>query len=125
MAKKYWPKEDPIGRRIAVGGKALGPEFDEPPRQIIGVVGNVRNQSLDQGDQPVMYAPASQLTDPLTRLANNVIPLTWVVRTVTAPLSLRDAIQREIAAVDAQMPIAKVRTMEQVFSEATARQLIK
>jgi putative ABC transport system permease protein len=122
MAKKYWSKEDPIGRRMAIGGKALGPEFDEPPRQIVGVVGDVRNGSIEGSNQPVMYAPPSQLTDPLTRLANNVIPLTWVVRTATEPLSLRDAIQREIAAVDSQMPIAKVRTMEQVMREATARQ---
>jgi putative ABC transport system permease protein len=122
LAKKYWPKEDPIGRRMAIGGKALGPEFDEPPRQIVGVVGNVRNGGLDAADQPVMYAPPSQMTDALTRLGNNVIPLTWIVRTAIAPLSLRDAIQREIAAVDSQMPIAKVRSMEQVMSEATARQ---
>lgn len=122
MARKYWLKEEPIGRRVAVGGKALGPEFDDPPRLIVGVVGNVRNDSLDDPDRPVMYAPPSQMTDALTRLGNNVIPLTWVVRTATAPLSLRDAIQREIAAVDPQMSIAKVRTMEQVMSEATARQ---
>lgn len=122
MAKKYWPKEDPIGRRITVGGKALGPEFDEPTRQIVGVIGNVRNDSLDDPDRPVMYAPQTQMSDGLTRLGNNVIPLTWIVRTRVPPLSLRDAIQREIAAVDSQMPIAKVRTMDQVMSEATARQ---
>ena len=45
MAKKYWPKEDPIGRRMGIGGKALGPEFDEPPRQIVGVVGDVRTRA--------------------------------------------------------------------------------
>src|SRR5205085_12676562 len=85
MARKYWPKEDPIGRRITVGGKGLGPEFDDPPRQIVGVVGNVRNGSLDDPDRPVMYSPPTQMTDALTRLGNNVIPLTWIVRTATAP----------------------------------------
>ena len=45
MAKKYWPKEDALGQSIVIG-KGLGPQFEEPPREIVGIVGNVRENGL-------------------------------------------------------------------------------
>jgi putative ABC transport system permease protein len=121
MAKKYWPKGDPIGSRITIG-KGLGPDFEEATRQIVGIVGNVRENGLSTDDQPVMYVPEAQVTDPLTKLANNVIPLSWAIRTATDPAPLVTAIQHEFLAVDGQLPVSKIRTMEQVISESTARQ---
>jgi putative ABC transport system permease protein len=121
LAKKYWPKEDPVGRRITIA-KGLGADFEEPARQVVGIVGNVRENGLSNSDQPVMYVPQAQVTDGLTQLANRVIPMSWAVRAAADPASLTTAIQREFLAVDAQLPIAKVRTMDQVMSEATARQ---
>jgi putative ABC transport system permease protein len=122
MATKYWPKGDPVGQRITIGGSALGPDFAEPAREIIGIVGSVRESGLKDSDQGVMYIPQPQTTDGLTKLANSVIPLSWAVRTSNDPSSLSAAIQREIMAVDGQLPISKIRTMEQVVSESTARQ---
>jgi putative ABC transport system permease protein len=122
MAKKYWPKDDPVGQRITIGGSALGPDFAEPARQIIGIVGSVRESGLKDSDQGVMYIPQAQTTDGLTKLANSVIPLSWAVRTANDPAALSTAIQREILAVDGQLPVSKIRTMEQVVSESTARQ---
>ena len=46
MAKQYWPKGDAVGARITIG-HGLGPEFEEPPRQIIGIVGDTRDAGLD------------------------------------------------------------------------------
>ena len=120
MAKKYFPKEDPIGQRITIG-KGLGPDFEEPARQVVGVVGDVRENGLSGAD-PVMYVPQAQITDHLTQLANKVIPLSWAVRTASDPSALSTAIQREFLAVDGQLPVSKIRTMEQVLSESTARQ---
>jgi predicted permease len=122
MAKKYWPKDDPVGQRITIGGSALGPDFAEPARQIIGIAGSVRESGLKDSDQGVMYIPQAQTTDGLTKLANSVIPLSWAVRTANDPSALSTAIQREILAVDGQLPVSKIRTMEQVVSESTARQ---
>ena len=121
MAKKYWPKGDPIGQRITIG-KGLGPQFEEPTRQIVGVVGDVRENGLRTSDQAVMYVPQGQVSDPLTQLANSVIPMSWAVRTASDPATLTNAIQRDILAVDGQLPVSKIRTMEQVVSESTARQ---
>jgi len=121
MAKKYWPKEDPVGRRITIG-KGLGPQFEETAREIVGVAGNVRENGLTDGNQGVMYVPTGQVTNGLTQLANNVLPLSWAVRTTMDPLALTTAIQHEFLAIDGQMPVSKFRTMEKVISESTARQ---
>lgn len=121
MAKKYWPNSDPVGQRINIG-KGLGPDFAEPPRQIVGIVGNARETGLSGTDQGVMYVPQTQVTDPLTRLANSVIPLSWAIRSAADPASLTPAIRREFLAADAQLSISKVRSMDQVISESTARQ---
>ena len=50
FAKKYWPKGDPIGQRITIG-KGLGPQFEEPARQIVGIVGDVRETGLQGADE--------------------------------------------------------------------------
>ena len=121
MAKKYWPKEDPIGQ-VMVIGKGLGPQFEDPPRQIVGIVGNVRENGLANEGVGVMYIPQSQMPEGLTALANNVIPLSWAIRTAGEPMSLRVAVERELHAVDGQMPVSRERTMEQVISGAVSRQ---
>ena len=121
MAKKYWPKEDALGQQIVIG-KGLGPQFEEPSRQIVGIVGNVRENGLGNAGVGVMYVPQSQMTEGLTTLANSVLPLSWCIRTATDPSSLRVAIERELHAVDGQMPISRERTMTEVLAGAVARQ---
>jgi len=120
MAKKYWGKEDPVGQVITIG-KGLGPQFDDPPRQIVGIVGNVRESGLANQDS-VMYIPQSQVPEGLTALANNVIPLSWAIRTATEPMSMRAAVERELHAVDGLIPVSRERSMEQVITDAMSRQ---
>jgi ABC-type antimicrobial peptide transport system permease subunit len=69
-----------------------------------------------------MYVPEGQISDPLTKLANSVIPLSWAIRTANDPSALSAAVQREIMAVDSQLAVSRIRTMDQVVSESTARQ---
>jgi len=121
MARKFWPNGDAIGQQITIG-KGLGPEFDDPTRQIVGIVGDVRENGLDSRPPPVMYLPAAQVPDAITRLGNTVVPLTWIVRTAANPLALTPSIEREFLAVDRQLAIARVRTMQQVVGESMARQ---
>ena len=121
FAKKYWPSGEPIGKTISIG-KGLGPDFEEPARQIVGIVGNVRESGFGGADQPSMYVPEGQITDALTKLANSVLPLCWAVRTSTDPSAMSVAIQHEFLAVDGQLPVSKIRTMEQVISDSSARQ---
>ncbi len=121
MAKKYWPKENPVGQVITIG-KGLGPQFDDPSRQVIGVVGSVRETGLGDGDVGVMYVPESQVAEGLTALANSVIPLAWAIRTSMDPNGLRTAISMAVSEVDRQISVSRERTMEQVVSESTSRQ---
>jgi putative ABC transport system permease protein len=121
FAKKYWPKGDPIGQRITIG-KGLGPQFEEPTRQIVGIVGDVRENGLKGVDAAVMYIPQTQVADGLTKLANSIIPLSWIIQTAGDPSSLSAAIQHEMQSVDSQLAASKIRSMDQVISESTARQ---
>ena len=121
FANKYWPKGDPIGQRITIG-KGLGPQFEEPTRQIVGIVGDVRENGLKASDDPVMYVPEAQVTDGLTKLANGLIPTSWIIQTTGDPSALSAAIQHEMQSVDSQLAASKIRTMDQVISESTARQ---
>jgi putative ABC transport system permease protein len=120
LAKQFWPTGDAVGQRILIG-KGVGPEFDEPPREIIGVVGDVRNQRLGNNPDPIMYVPVSQLNDGVTALNNKIVPLTLLVRTKIAPFSLSEDIQRELRAASGGLPVAHIRSMEQVRGQSTSR----
>jgi putative ABC transport system permease protein len=121
FARKYWPTGDPLGQRLSIG-QGLGAEFADAPREIVGVIGDVREDGL-KGDPPaVMYVPEAQLPDPITKLANSVIPMSWVVRTQTDPLRSAQAIAAEFRSIDAQLSATKVKTMERVMADSTASQ---
>jgi predicted permease len=121
MAKRHWPNQDPIGQRLNIG-KGLGPEFEEAPREIVGIIGDVREAGLDRQAPPVMYVPNGQITDGLTKLANAVLPTAWIVRASTTASSITGQIQKEFLAVDPLLAISTVRTMDQVMGASIARQ---
>jgi putative ABC transport system permease protein len=121
MAKRHWPNQDPIGQRLNIG-KGLGPEFEDSPREIVGIVGDVREGGLDQAAPAVMYVPNGQIPDGLTKLANAVLPTSWIVHSATTASSLTGQIQKEFLAVDPLLAVSNVRTMEQVIGASIARQ---
>jgi putative ABC transport system permease protein len=121
FAKKYFPGEDPVGRQLLVA-RGLGADFDEPAREIVGVVGSTTEQGLSRGLAPAMFVPQSQVTDGLTKLANGLLPMSWVIRANGDPLSLAPAVRREFDSIDAQLAPAKVLTMERVLADSTIRE---
>jgi putative ABC transport system permease protein len=121
MAKKYWPNEDAIGQRVNIG-KGLGPEFEDATREIIGIVGDVREDGLDRPAPSVIYVPTGQIPDGLTKLVNGALPWAWLVRSSVTTSSLVAQIQKEVLAIDPLLAISNVRTMEQVLSTSIARQ---
>ena len=120
FAKKYWPDGDALGQRLTIGG-GLGSVFDDPTREIVGVVGDVRELGLDAAPPPVIYVPSPQLQDALMRFGSSVVPWTWLVRTHTDPGPATAAIQQAFLA-GASLPVSQVRTMEQVIARSIARQ---
>ena len=65
MAKKFWPKGNPIGERITID-KYLGPDFAAPPREIIGVVSDVRDLGMNKEPSPMIYLPQAQVPNGMT-----------------------------------------------------------
>ena len=120
LARKYWPKGDPLGRQMTIG-KGVGPEFTDATREIVGVVGNVREAGLDNDPPPVMYIPQAQVTDGFTALAGKVLPTAWVLRTSMDPLLLANIVRREAIAVDPQQAVFDFRPMEQVLQKSVTR----
>jgi putative ABC transport system permease protein len=126
FARRHWPgyaegKENPIGQRITIGA-GISRDFDEPPREIVGIVGDTRDIALSTPPQPTMFVPAGQVLDTVTALINRVVPGALVLRAGVDPMSLAPAVRREILAVDAQQPVFDLCSMEQVVSASTARQ---
>jgi predicted permease len=120
LAKQFWPRSDPLNDRMIIG-LGVGPVFkDEPPRQIIGVVGDVRDGALNRDPRPNMYVLSAQITDGENALVSQIAPLAWVIRTRVPPLSLSSAIQRELHKASGGLPVARVRTMEETISRSTA-----
>jgi predicted permease len=120
LAKEYWPKGDAVGARISIG-KGVGPEFEEPPRQIIGIVADVREGALSRPPDQIMYVPFAQVNDGIIALNNRIVPVTWVVRTKLQPFSLSADVQRELREASGGLPVAHIRSMQQVVGESTAR----
>jgi len=121
LARQFWPQGEPLGERLILG-KGYGPEFEEPERQIIGIVGNVRNFGLSNDPLPAVYIPMAQVTDGLTALAQRASTLVWIVRTRANPSQLSSAIQNQLQQSSGGLPLASVRSMDQVVSESTASQ---
>ena len=121
MARQYWPKDDPLTARIIIG-KGVGPEFDDPPRQIIGVVADIRDNGLNRNPPPTMYIPQAQLPDGINALNNRLTPLAWVVQTRVEPHSLIPAIQKGLIDVSGGLALDPIRTMDEVVSRSTANE---
>jgi len=105
FARKFWPGEDPIGKRIRWGG--WGVEW----LNVIGVVGDVRTSSLETEAAPTCYMPIFQVS----RTRRNVV---FIARTSGDPASLVGAIRDRIRAVDEELPVYDVRTMDNVIAES-------
>jgi len=106
LARRLWPNEDPVGKSIFV------PDMLEPePRQIVGVVGDVRHYGLAEEPPIEIYRPANQAYWPF---------FTLVVRGSVNPMQLANSVRQAVGSVDKDQPIESVRTMEQLASESVA-----
>lgn len=119
-AQKFWPNGNPVGERITLF-KGEGPQYEEPPRQVIGVVADIRDHALSKKPEPMMYVPIAQLTDGLTAADNAFSPIMWAIRTKSEPYSLIAKIRRELRIASGGLPVAHIRSMDQVSVQSTAR----
>jgi putative ABC transport system permease protein len=121
LAKKFFPKENPVGQQILIG-KGVGPQFTEAARQIVGVVGDIRDGGLNNDPRPLMIVPSPQVTDGMTALNSNIGPMVWLVRTHGDPHPYISAITEQLRQSSGGFPVARVRPMTEVVSNSTARE---
>jgi putative ABC transport system permease protein len=110
FAKKHFPNEDPLGKRLNFGGEEEADNYE-----IIGVAGNIKHGSLLEETVPEVYVPFMQ--EPWHTMS-------IVARAEGDPLQLAGAVQREIQAIDRDQPIYNARTLERVVSESLAPQRV-
>jgi len=120
MAKRFWPGKDPLQDRLLIGKGVMPALSTEQPRQIIGVVRDVRDGGLNQDPRPTMYVPNGQVPDALQALNVSISPLRWAIRTQGDPGPLIAPMQEQLRQASG-LPVSDVRTMSQVVSRSTAR----
>ncbi len=108
MAQQLWPDQDPLGKRIHYGGVT----DNEPWETVVGVVGRVKQYTLDADSRIVLYRPQTQYP----ARAMNV-----VLRSGADPAALTSAVKQQIRELDGDLPLYNVRTMEQRLAESLAR----
>ncbi len=109
MAKRFWPGKSPLGKRFKPGFP------HDAWCTIVGVVGDVRTGGLKEESSLALYLPYEQAPSPF--LMSN---LTFVVRTATDPVSAIPAARRSIQAVDPELPVFDIATMEQLVYRSVA-----
>jgi predicted permease len=120
MARQFWPKGNPLHDRLAIGRGVMREFADEPERQIVGVVGNVRDGGLNNDPRPTMYIPQGQVPDAANALNVKLTPIAWVVRTKVEPHSVSAAVQEQLRQATG-LPVSDIRTMDEVVSRSTSR----
>jgi len=108
MARKWWPNESPIGKRIKQGF----PQSDRPYREIVGVVADVPQSGLDEEIRTEVFLPMTQ---------NTTTAMTLLVRTSQAPMSMSRSVVGAIHDIDKDQAVTAVQPMSQYIVESLAR----
>jgi putative ABC transport system permease protein len=110
FAHKYFPNEDALGKRITPSASNSG---KPAPREIIAVVGNVKNRSLDTEDVPIYYIASTQL---------NFGSMAVCLRTSNDPHSVTSAVRDVVSSMDPDLPVYDIKTMEEYLATSVATQ---
>jgi ABC-type antimicrobial peptide transport system permease subunit len=112
MARKYWSGRDALGGRFRIGGRA-----DRPWVTVVGIVKSVRHNGVAGVVKEKFYVPHTQWAASVGS-TNNIRSMTLVVRTSGDPSALTSPIRAIVGRLDPAVPIANVRTMDDVVSGA-------
>jgi putative ABC transport system permease protein len=107
LARRGWPGEDPVGRRVHFGG----PQAKSPWMTVVGVVNDVRTERLEDAARPLLYRPMKQATS---------LQLSLALKTEADPQTLAAPLANEVRAVDPDQPTYGIRTMDEIVRYATA-----
>ena len=109
FARVYWPDDDPIGKKIHLGGPR---DKEQPWMEIVGIVSHVKNYGVDQASRVETYLPFMQR--PIGSFA-------LVIRTSGNPADLTSSVRASVRSVDPDVPIFNVQTLEQISDDTVAQ----
>jgi putative ABC transport system permease protein len=120
LAERYWPGQDPIGKRLHIGL----PESQTPWITVVGEIGDIKQTSAVANTQSQLYMPASQLKNDIAQFAPPDMLTgnygTIVVRGLLPPEQMADSLRAVIRSIDPQLPLIHVESMDQVVAEGQA-----
>jgi putative ABC transport system permease protein len=109
--RRFLPGEEPLGKKITLGW-GHGPGTPRAGGEVVGIVGDVKDAGLNEPDPPEIYLPYRQW--PVQRMS-------LVLRTATPPANIVSAARREVYAVDPDIPVSNVRTLEEVVARSVSQ----
>ena len=110
MAQRYWPNQDPVGKRLAIGESSKENSY----RTIVGIVGDVRHASLSETPVPTAFITYRQDFESWPRMG-------FAIKTKGDPASLSSLVRKELAALAPTQPVYAVEPMEQLMRAALAQ----
>jgi putative ABC transport system permease protein len=120
LARRYWPGEDPTGRRMAWGN----PTNHGPWMRVVGVIGDIKQAGLAAATEPQTWQPWAQMPD--QALGSNVIgifrSMRLMVRSQVPPASLVSAIREQVRSLDPALPVTDMLTLDDVVAASAAPQ---
>jgi putative ABC transport system permease protein len=111
-AKQYFPNEDPIGKTIKLGW-GRGPGKPRAGGEVVGVVGDIKAEGLDEPNPPQIYMPLRQWP---------VSFMTVVLKTSVPPTSLTEAARAQVAAIDPNLPLSNIGTLDAIVAKSISQQ---
>ncbi len=108
LARRQWPGEEPLGQRITVGGEGA------KPREVVGVVRDLKQGEWSSEPKPEMYLPHAQGASPRS--------MTLVVRAASDLSAVEPLVRREVWAIDKDLPVSQVKSMEEVVAASVGQQ---
>jgi predicted permease len=120
LAQRFWPGQDPIGKRIHIGIR----ETPLPWMTVVGEIGDIKETSVDHDTRPQFYQPASQLKASLGQFATADMlggnGGAIVIRSSMQPEQMADSLRAVVRSIDPQLPLTQVESMDRVVSEGQA-----
>jgi putative ABC transport system permease protein len=111
-AKQYFPSEDPIGKTIKLGW-GRGPGKPRAGGEVVGIVGDIKAEGLDEPNPPQIYMPLRQWP---------VSFMTVVLKTSVPPTSLTEAARAQVAAIDPNLPLSNIGTLDAIVAKSISQQ---
>ena len=115
FVRRFFDGKDTFAQQLSVGR-----ELGDPARQVVGVVADAKQSGLDRPSPAMVFVPIPQMSDKLMAVVRAFTATHFVVRTAVSPLSLREAVKREIAGLDPTLPLTEIHSMEEIAEVSVA-----